>query len=83
MRSRFNEVRSNCAESLRSLESYPLLLIDDSSNKQIDKLYLARKNVFSVVNQLKFMEELPDRIRVMTARLNEDYTSSLFLIHNL
>lgn len=75
MRSRFNEVRSNCAESLRSLESYALMLIDDYRNKQIDKLYLARRNVFSVVNQLKFMEELPDRIRVMTARLNEDYTS--------
>lgn len=75
MRSRFNEVRSNCAESLRSLESYALMLIDDYRNKQIDKLYLARRNVFSVVNQLKFMEELPDRIKVMTARLNEDYTS--------
>ena len=45
-----------------------------SRNKQIDKLYMARKNVYSVVNQIKFMEELPDRIKVMSARLNEDYT---------
>lgn len=37
-------------------------------------MYLARKNVFSVVNQIKFMEELPERIKVMSSRLNEDYT---------
>lgn len=42
-------------------------------NKKIDKLYIARKNVYSVVNQIKFMEELPDRIKVMTARVNADY----------
>lgn len=33
-------------------------------NKEIDKLYVARRNVMSVVNQIKFMEELPDRISV-------------------
>ena len=43
-------------------------------DKQIDKLYIARKNVYSVLNQIKFMEELPDRIKVMTARITSDYT---------
>ena len=43
-------------------------------NKEIDKLYVARRNVMSVVNQIKFREELPDRISVMTKRIKEDYT---------
>ena len=30
--------------------------------------------MYSVLNQIKFMEELPDRIKVMTARITSDYT---------
>ena len=30
--------------------------------------------MYSVLNQIKFMEELPDRIKVMTARITNDYT---------
>lgn len=43
-------------------------------NKEIDKLYVAHKNVMSVINQIKFMEDLPDRIALMTKRIKEDYT---------
>ena len=28
----------------------------------------------SVVSQIRFINELPDRLKVMTTRLNEDYT---------
>ena len=27
-----------------------------------------------VINQIKFMEDLPDRIALMTKRIKEDYT---------
>ena len=30
--------------------------------------------MYSVLNQIKFMEELPDRIKVMTGRITSDYT---------
>lgn len=43
-------------------------------NTKIDQLYIARKNVLSVVNQIRFTEELPERLKTMSARLNEDYT---------
>lgn len=67
-------MRKNCSESLRTLGTLSLWLVLIRRNKEIDKLYVARKNVMSVVNQIKFMEELPDRISIMTKRIKEDYT---------
>ena len=64
IKNRFDDVRNNCRESLRSLRT----------NTKIDQLYIARKNVLSVVNQIRFTEELPERLKTMSARLNEDYT---------
>ena len=67
-------MRRNCSESLRSLGTWSRGVLLMRRNKEIDKLYVARRNVMSVVNQIKFMEELPDRISVMTKRIKEDYT---------
>lgn len=47
---------------------------DHARNTKIDQLYIARKNVLSVVSQIRFINELPERLKVMTTRLNEDYT---------